>query len=276
MQLLNEENYSKLLPFLKEVEFNNLFARSVAEKHVKGKIYVDNPERPETFYVLHPYGMSLLFGNPFNTSFNRQFREYAIDSGKKGKRLEWMQAWPQAWDQVLVELLGGRLIRSEENTSDQHDGIVELNTRVNFRFELPKYFLTLKPEQPAGVSVVPTNEKLFHEMKGGVVPGKFWNCAEDLLHIGKGYSLLYNGRLAATAYSAFVHEATLELGIETQEEYRGMGFAVRACSALIDYCIENGYEPVWACRLENTGSYNLARKLGFEPCREIPYYRLGN
>jgi hypothetical protein len=33
-------------------------------------------------------------------------------------------------------------------------------------------------------------------------------------------------------------------------------------------------EPVWACRLENDGSYKLAQKLGFEPVLEIPYYRL--
>jgi hypothetical protein len=52
------------------------------------------------------------------------------------------------------------------------------------------------------------------------------------------------------------------------------GFAEYTCSALIDYCIENNYEPVWACHLENIGSYKLAQKIGFTPSALIPYYRL--
>ena len=80
--------------------------------------------------------------------------------------------------------------------------------------------------------------------------------------------------LASTAYSVFLHDDKLKLVIETVEEFRGKGFAQRSCSGMIDYCIANHYEPVWACKLENTGSYHLAQKLGFEPVLEIPFYRL--
>jgi len=64
------------------------------------------------------------------------------------------------------------------------------------------------------------------------------------------------------------------LGIETIPVFRRKGFAQLTCSALIDYCIENNYEPVWACKLENISSCKLAEKLGFETCKRIPYYRL--
>jgi RimJ/RimL family protein N-acetyltransferase len=116
---------------------------------------------------------------------------------------------------------------------------------------------------------------MFEEMTGTVIPSFFWNNAEDFLKNGVGYSLLYNNQLATTAYSAFIHDDMLEIGIETIPEFRGKGFAQLACSALIDYCIENNYEPVWACRLANIGSYKLALKLGFEVNIELPYYRLG-
>jgi RimJ/RimL family protein N-acetyltransferase len=69
-------------------------------------------------------------------------------------------------------------------------------------------------------------------------------------------------------------DGVLEIGIETLEKFRGMGFAYHASAALIDHCIENGLEPVWACRLENQGSYYLAQKLGFVPSRMMPYYQL--
>lgn len=71
-----------------------------------------------------------------------------------------------------------------------------------------------------------------------------------------------------------MHDNQLEFGIETVDGFRGKGFAFHTASSLIDYCLENNYEPVWACRLENTGSYKLAEKLGFEPTVTLPYYKL--
>jgi RimJ/RimL family protein N-acetyltransferase len=87
--------------------------------------------------------------------------------------------------------------------------------------------------------------------------------------------LFCKGKLASTAYSAFILEKKLEIGIETLEEFRGKGYAYHTCCALIGHCIENGLEPVWACKLENNASFRLAQKLGFVRCAEIPYYRLG-
>ncbi len=119
-----------------------------------------------------------------------------------------------------------------------------------------------------------TDKKIYEEMTGSVVPASFWDTAEDFITNGVGFSLFYNQNLAATAYSAFIHDNKLGLGIETTPGFRGKGFAQLACSALIVYCLETGYEPVWACRLENVSSYKLAEKLGFEMYSEVPYYRL--
>jgi RimJ/RimL family protein N-acetyltransferase len=111
-------------------------------------------------------------------------------------------------------------------------------------------------------------------MKGTVIPANFWDNADDFIQNGVGFSLFYEDQLTTTAYSAFIHDDKLELGIETLPEFRGKGFARLTCAALIDYCLENHFEPVWACKLENTGSYLLSQKLGFEPHIEMPYYRL--
>jgi RimJ/RimL family protein N-acetyltransferase len=125
-----------------------------------------------------------------------------------------------------------------------------------------------------GDEVVKTDAKVFSAMPGSVIPARFWNSADDFLSRGKGFSLLHNGEIASTAYSAYVLEDKLEIGIETVEKYRGMGFAFIVCKRLIDYCIESDLTPVWSCRHENTGSYNLALKLGFEPVLYRPFYRL--
>ena len=48
-------------------------------------------------------------------------------------------------------------------------------------------------------------------MNGSVVPKYFWKDADDFVNKGIGYSLIHDGELASTAYSAFIHNNLLEL-----------------------------------------------------------------
>lgn len=261
---------------LNKVTINNLFARFVAERRISGKIYVDCTGEPQSFLVVHPYGMSLLFGDWNNQEFNEWFKDYALNTDKGREKHEWMQPFPNDWNSVLAEMFGSYLIKSSDNADNRQSGIIELNTRINFKFNLKKYEESRIKTIDSDMKIVRTDQSTFHQMKGSVIPFYFWESAEDFHEKGIGFSLFYKNKLASTAYSAFIVDDKLELGIETIQEFRGMGFARHSCSALIDYCIENHYEPIWSCRLENTGSYKLAQKLGFEPILEIPYYRLSN
>lgn len=276
MILLGKEDYGKLAEPLDKVAINHYFARSVVNGDVPGFVYVDDAIDPRTFYVLHPYGMSLLFGEAGNHAFNARFRDYALNADGRRDKAEWMQAYPATWDTVLRDLFGDRLVPSAENREKKFDGIVELNTRVNFRFEEDRFLKTKPSLIPSGVSVVRSGREVYETMPGSVVPAYFWKDADDFLENGVGFSVFFNGELASTAYSAFIQGSKLEIGIETVEKFRGKGFARLACAALIGYCIGHRYEPVWACRLENTGSYLLAQQLGFSPSLEIPYYRLSS
>jgi len=82
MVLLEKNHYDKVFVLLQSACINNLFARSVVEHKVSGKIYVDNINSPKVFYVVHPYGMSLLFGDYSNSDFNDHFKEYGLNLNK--------------------------------------------------------------------------------------------------------------------------------------------------------------------------------------------------
>lgn len=274
MKILEKTDYYKLIGLLKEVNYNNLFARSVIEHKVSGKVFVDNPENPKTCYVVHPYGMTLLLGETNNEEFNRSFRNYALNTNKVRDKHEWMQAFPDNWDNMLRELFKDCLIKSEDNTSNRETGIIELNTRVNFKFSHDRFLSCRKTNHSPDIEIIRTDRQIFRDMKGSVVPYYFWENEDDFLEKGVGFSLFYKGKLASTAYSSCIHDDKFELGIETVPEFRGSGFGEFTCSILIDYCIENNFEPIWACRLENIGSYKLALKIGFIPSMEMPYYRL--
>jgi len=119
-----------------------------------------------------------------------------------------------------------------------------------------------------------TNAEQFGQITGTVVPRYFWRNKQAFDQQSVGFTLMDGNDPVSTAFASFIHAPQLELGIETRTEFQGQGLAQISCSALIDYCLDNNFEPVWACRLENTGSYKLAQKLGFEPIRMIPYYQL--
>jgi len=275
MILLDKSNYHKVIAPLNEVGINNLFARAVVERHVNGTIHVDNAENPTTFYVRHPYGMALLFGVTTNQVFNSWLFAHALNLFRTRDRFEWLQAYPKTWNDQIATQWEEYLIKSDENTEGVNT-LVEVNTRVNFKFNKEKYLDFKSRLSSCDLDVVRTDTHMFEQMKGSVIPSRFWNNGVDFNERAVAFSVLDGDVVACTAFSAFVIEQQLEIGIETADNYRGKGYAVGTCCALIDYCMENDYEPVWGCKLENTPSYLLAQKLGFEPTIYWPFYRLND
>lgn len=270
MYQIPETDYWKALLPLSKVKVNHWFALFVLEKRVKGKVYADDIHSPSVFYVVHPYGMSLLFGSSAKPEFPDRLKKYLLNSEGERQKAEWLQAWPGKWNSLISEILGDQLVITD---LPDLEGKVVQNTRANFHFNIKKYE-SLRPGIEPLYPIVPVTARLYEEMTGTVVPKNFWNSAGDFIKYGAGSAMIIDDKPVCMAYSAYIFDGILEIGIETEPEYRGRGFAVHTCAALIDYCLSHNYEPVWSCRYENTGSYNLAQKLGFEPTLTLPYYRL--
>lgn len=273
MVLLEINKYKLALEPLKQVKINHLFARAVLEHFVRGRVYLDNIKDPKVFYIYHPYGMSLLFGETGQSDFNSWFYNYANNLNHFRDYPEWIQLYPDQWHQNFKKLFGEQLINYEDNKGKSNNKI-EVYTRVNFKFNKDK-FLQLKEKMgPCKYEIIHTDKIIYHQMQGKVLPKYFWDSADQFVKEGIGYSLIYEEAIVSTAFSAFIFDNQLEIGIETSEYFRGKGFAIAVCMSLINYSLANNYEPVWSCRLDNVGSYKLAQKLGFEPTLFLPFYRL--
>lgn len=270
MELLNKADYKKVVGPFKNVTINSLFAKAVVEQTVSGKIFVDDKINPKTFYVVHPYGMTLLFGECDNENFNKAFKSYALNLDKTRHNFEWMQAFPNSWDNVLSSLFFDVSVKSSDNIGKIEKGIIELNPRVNFKFNIEKHQPLSAQIIDENISIVRADGQMFRDMQGSVVPLYFWDSEEDFLKNGMAYGLFYKDELASMSFSSYWFGNKFEMGIETKEKFRGKGLAEFVCRAIIDYCVENNYEPIWSCRLENTASYKLAQKLGFEPTLYLP------
>lgn len=275
MKLLQKNDYHKVINLLEKLEMNILFAQDVVYQKVDGKIYVDEIEEPQTIYIIHPYGISLLFGDCENEKFNSQFKVYSLNRNNLRTNFVWMIA-SKNWEEKLSELYKDCSILSKDNVNSLEKGIVEINTRVNFKFNQNKHRPLKNIEISPEIKIMRINKPILEEMKGNVIPHFFWRNHDSFLENGVGFGLFYQDKLASTSFAACIRGNYLEIGVETFGEYKGKGFAELVCLAIIDYAVENNFEPIWACRLENTGSYILAQKVGFEPILEIPFYRLSN
>jgi RimJ/RimL family protein N-acetyltransferase len=271
--LLPQDRYELAIHQLMGMNINNLFARSVIENHVDGKVFVDDAINPDIFYVIHPYGMSLLFGKVSDNFCETHLKDYILCHNDLRKTTEFLQVYPNEIEEKIDKILGGKLCLVE-NIKNHYNQIFVKHKRVNFKFNR-KLFLNSTADVDLSRYVFnKVDDSVFYSTEGKVVPKKFWNDASDFAKYGVGYSLRYDSQDVAVAFSSFMHDDMLELGIETKEKYRRKGFAWIVCAKLILFCLENRLEPVWSCGLDNRGSYNLALKLGFEPVKHLAYYEL--
>jgi len=190
MELLGIDHYYKVAGLLNEVVFNHLFANAVVAQKIEGLIYTDNSDFPTSFYVIHPYGVSLLFGNHENEEFNKQLIEYLLNKDRLRNRIEWMQVYPESWSTQLLSLLGDQLLtkkqKDEGGFTETVPVKVDEHTRVNFKFNINQYikFRTSNPVER--YEIFRTGEEEFKNMPGTVVPKFFWQSASQFLDEGIG------------------------------------------------------------------------------------------
>ena len=257
---LTKDSFGTILETVMQVSFNILMARSVIVGHADGRIFVDSYESPQSIYIVHPYGMTFLFGRSDNEMFNNGLFDYFVGNTGKRKKDEWLQAFPREWDNVMTRLV------------DEHIAIPY--SRLNFKFDATKFYEKYSQINESQYEIIATPSELLFEINGSVVPRDYWRTPKQFTDIAKAFTVMVDGKPVSTAFTSARHDDKLEIGIETVKEYHGKGLGYLACAKLIEYCLNNNLEPVWSCRYENTASVKLCEKLGFVETLKMPYYHI--
>lgn len=95
---------------------------------------------------------------------------------------------------------------------------------------------------------------------------------EDFLTRGVGFGVTDGSRFVAGCSSYAISSRSLEIEIETAEEFQGRGLAMVTGSRMIEYCVETGLEPCWDAAHDVSG--RLALRLGFVDPQPYTAYRL--
>lgn len=267
---LHPDAFPTLLPSLRRLPVNHLFARSVLERHVDGRVWLARKETSMLCHVVHPYGMTLMFGDGGGTE--PHILKAHLDECRDAAHDLWLQVTPAGLAASVDELLAPQAMPADQPPGGPR---VQRYTRANFRFDPARHAaLRVQLAPPPQVKIRPIAAQEFALPDISVSPHRFWRDVDQFFAHGGGWCVEQDGNLAAMAFCSFRFDRQLEIGVETRADYRKRGYAYHAARALVDQCLALGLEPIWSCRKENTGSYRLAQSLGFEPTLEVAYYRL--
>ena len=85
----------------------------------------------------------------------------------------------------------------------------------------------------------------------------------DLLSNGVAAGAVVDGRLVALAHTNAVTTNYGDIGVYTDEKWRGKGFATASASIVAGLIQDLGLTPVWSAGEDNEASLQIAAKLGF-------------
>ena len=95
---------------------------------------------------------------------------------------------------------------------------------------------------------------------------------EEYLELGKGFAVMKDGKIVATASSYTRYKKGIDINIDVVKEERHKGLGSSVAAKLILECLYEGLYPAWDAA--NKMSVRLTEKLGYEFSREYVCYGL--
>lgn len=116
---------------------------------------------------------------------------------------------------------------------------------------------------PEGTELCPVTGDNYHLISGRIAPPFSWESKEEFLKNGFGFCLMKNGSVLSCAFSSAVSNKEIDIGVETNEQFRGRGYGIITSSAMVNEILKMGKVPSWQCDAHNEGSKRLAYRTGF-------------
>lgn len=240
---LNSSQYPDLLDLAKTHDCGSVYPLSVAEGIQKGDIFTSSVEDYEKVLFWAHSGFAYLSGN-MDECFLEELYELMLDTTKSNTKR-------------LLLITRNQYIR---DYFEAKDDVIE-EKRYLFAYSGAKGDMLSSLQD--GCELKEMDSRLLKKISGKIVPSLFWKDVSEFLAKGKGYCITCNHEIASWAFSAAVSTKEIDIGIETNPEYKRQGLGMIVANKMIQYTIEQGKTPVWACHYKNAASEKLAQRLGF-------------
>lgn len=240
---LNSSHYPNLIDMAKAHDCGSVYPLSVAEGIQEGDIFTSSVEDYEKVLFWAHSGFAYLSGN-MDEYFLEDLYELMLDTMKSNTKR-------------FLLMTRNKYIR---DYFEAKDDVIE-EKRYLFAYSGAKGYI--QSSLPDGCELKEIDSRLLKKISGKIVPSLFWKNVNDFLAKGKGYCITCNHEIASWAFSAAVSTKEIDIGIETNPEYKRQGLGMIVANKIVQYTIEQVKSPVWACHYENAASEKLAERLGF-------------
>lgn len=266
---LPPENFHIIDELHSEMDFHLLIPAIVNGK-IRGRVWVDDPENPDSALIWDEHYSFSLIGNESNQAFNSAldhlFAETIIsDALSREFREGWLEC-PQRWgekvqqNKILPKLFP---MRHEREYYAIHD-----STGLDWANSIPP---NLSLKRIDNEFVKRTDLENFNALRDMI--NLRWNSAENFLRWGFGFCLLQNKTIVSYCLSLANVNKRCDIEIETMEGHQRRGYASLVTAAFVDHALDEGYTEIgWDTFANNTPSVQLGLKLGFKKIKDHTCY----
>ena len=217
---------------------NRVYPMSIVEGLQDGRIIPDDENNVKAVLFWHFCGFAYLSGDVDETFLQRIYEDFFLVENER---------------RFILITDNPKVIHFFSNKED-----MESDKRVEYHFD------TLTQEDcKCDYKVERINELNFDKIQGRIIPSFSWSSKEQFLENGFGYVAMDGDRVVAIAFSAAVSSDEVDVGVETDENYRHKGLAKALADIMCREIVSTGRKPVWAHAISNEGSKHTALSVGF-------------
>lgn len=230
--------------FAKKCSSNAVYPLSIAEGIQDGNVVFFNEAKTALFW--HYSGFAYLSGDIEDLFLESIYKDYI----RKNTERRFVLITDNS---KVIEFFSGK------------DNIV-IDKRVEYRFDSSlqrELGWEYNKEIVCKYKIEPINDTNYDKIHGNIVPTFSWSSKEQFLKNGFGFVALDGNKAIAVVFSAAVSSEEVDIGVETDENYRHQGLAKVLAEKMCREVIVQGKKPVWAHAIANEGSKNTAISVGF-------------
>lgn len=259
--------YQQLVCLSSEITCETSYPASILDGIQTGRIFVDDTIVPQAAIFWHYCGIAYVTGKTKDSEFNQALYTLLDRTYEPNQRSFYLIVAKEACNWITV------LDSFHERNPD-----IQKRERFSFIFNYNSYQKSILDNNitvlPEGFSYFEIQSEHLLGLSGRVIPSYSWDNNNDFFNFGKGFGIydVTKNRIVCTSFSSGIGDGKIDIGIETQPDYRRMGFATLCAARMVRYVLENGMLPDWGCDTMNQGSASTAIKIGFEKSTSYSVY----
>ncbi|HSX26616.1 MAG TPA: GNAT family N-acetyltransferase [Chlamydiales bacterium] len=242
LELLEPDEYKIAWPPFKDFQINNPMLYLILEKRGAGNVLTDSKINPSFVLVYNPASYTFLGGELDQVS------------------LQTVSAYLKTLPKVCLACPTGWKYRP----FFEKEGFTPVD-RIQFR--RAKSLVKVhewKSQLPPEYNISKIEKKNFDQCKWQPILLSFYGDEKRFFDQTVGFCLSDENGCVVSESHALISTGKAEIGVFTDENYRGKNLGTIVCAFMLDYCYAHDLEPFWSCNQTNPASASVAKKLGFE------------